>query len=357
MPTNTYYIDVAVGNDVNLGTSEGVGNAWASIGHAMDTVAADDLVYVKASGDYIAQDGATGAIGQIDTAGGAATPIVFEGYTTTPGDGTFACVTLDAGTNALANCINSNLGSVALYYTFRNFRFTGGSSHGVDLTDEDNVFFSRCRFDNNGSNGILGDNLYVFSLCQADNNSLSGMELGIAGYYCSLVSFSNTSFGLNQTGTVGVLYNCILYENRRDQVSFGGEAFILNSTIDGNNSTELGIDGIRALSIVANTILYDCSTGIDGNPGSEDLCVSLHNLFHSNTADVANWPTDPSDIIADPLFVNAAANDYRLSDASPARQAGIDAGEVVNGASYVDVGAQQSIAFHRITINNNTFGL
>jgi hypothetical protein len=35
----TYYVDTAVGNDGNAGTSEGAGNAWATIDKAMNTVA------------------------------------------------------------------------------------------------------------------------------------------------------------------------------------------------------------------------------------------------------------------------------------------------------------------------------
>jgi len=57
----TYYVDTAVGDDGNLGTSEGAGNAWATIQHAVDNVAADDKVWVKASGTYSEALDATGA--------------------------------------------------------------------------------------------------------------------------------------------------------------------------------------------------------------------------------------------------------------------------------------------------------
>jgi len=113
----TYYVDVAVGNDSNLGTSEGAGNAWASIGKACQTATADgDVVWIKASGEYVAEDGSTDSIGQVIT---ATNYIIFEGYTTTPGDGTFACVTLNAGTNALANCLSTSLSWQPMNYTFK----------------------------------------------------------------------------------------------------------------------------------------------------------------------------------------------------------------------------------------------
>ena len=75
----TYYVDTAVGDDANAGTSEGAGNAWATIDKAMNTVAAGDKVWVKASGTYDEN-------GNIDTAGSLLSPIEFEGYSSTTGD-------------------------------------------------------------------------------------------------------------------------------------------------------------------------------------------------------------------------------------------------------------------------------
>ena len=48
----TWYVDGAVGNDSNAGTSPGAGNAWATIGKATSTAAAGDTVNVKASATY-----------------------------------------------------------------------------------------------------------------------------------------------------------------------------------------------------------------------------------------------------------------------------------------------------------------
>ncbi len=75
----TYYVDGAVGDDGNLGTSEGAGNAWATLTKAMNTVAAGDKVWVKASATY------TETMTMV-TVGAQGTPIVFEGYTTATGD-------------------------------------------------------------------------------------------------------------------------------------------------------------------------------------------------------------------------------------------------------------------------------
>ena len=42
-----FYIDPLLGNDSNAGTSEGFGNAWASIGHALDTAGPGDIVWLN----------------------------------------------------------------------------------------------------------------------------------------------------------------------------------------------------------------------------------------------------------------------------------------------------------------------
>ena len=46
----TYYVDGVDGDDGNLGTSEGVGNAWATVQKAADTVSAADTVNIKGNG-------------------------------------------------------------------------------------------------------------------------------------------------------------------------------------------------------------------------------------------------------------------------------------------------------------------
>lgn len=337
----TYYVDVAVGADGNAGTSEGAGNAWASIGKAMNTVAAGDFVYVKASGEYAAEDAATDAVGQIDTAGTTTSWIVFEGYTTTPGDVTYAAVTLNAGTNALANCINTSLASVNAFNAFRGFRFTGGSADGVSLPNPEYFLFSLCRFDNNGGDGLEGDNNYTFERCQFDNNTGDGVSIDYYAqiFYC--VSHTNGNYGFKFSGS-SVAVGCLGYNNGANAFWSGSlQGAWINCTADGENvqgGFELNLHG----HVVANCIVYDCDVGIHGvSAGGESVATSLNNLFHSNGADRTNWPADASDVTGDPLFVDEASDDYRLLNDSPALVAGLDVGETVAGLSYMDIGAHQ----------------
>lgn len=334
----TYYVDVAVGDDGNLGTSEGAGNAWASIGKAMQTVAADDTTYVKASGDYVAQDGATGAIGQVITEGTSTTPITFEGYVSTPGDGTLGSVTLDAGTNSLTNCINQNTASS--FNIFRNFKFIGASSDGVALADVD-VQYHNCEFLNNGASGLNAGGNQVVSNCLSANNALDGQRLITGSAVSDSVFHSNGAMGL-RIGRMSSIVRSLFYENANVQIIGSDKMSVLNCTFDGGG-VAVGLRNFDYLGTVKNTTFYDCTIGVDADAGAEGSAISKNNIFFSNDTDRTNWPSDPSDIEADPLFVDAAGNDYRLQFASPARQAGIDAGEVVNGESFIDIGAQQAV--------------
>ena len=337
MPTNTYYVRHAVGNDGNAGNSEGA--AWKTIGKAMDTVVAGDLVYVQGGQDYIEDHGASGSIGQIQTAGGADNFIIFEGYVTTPGDGTLASVILNAGTNALASCLDD--GALAsLRYEFKFFRFTGASSSGVNFNAGDLVAFFKCRADNNGVKGFNGDNVIFYILCQSDNNSNIGMDADNDAYFFGCSVFSNSSIGIRMNN--GNASKCLVYNNTI--INIAGESISVSvegCMLDGEN-TIIGINLNTRMSAIINNIIYDCTTGIQGEVGNGG--ISLNNLFFSNTNDVVNWPTDASDIFGDPLFVDEPSDDYRLGSGSPALQAGIDAGELTNNESFIDVGAHQKEA-------------
>lgn len=330
-----YYVDVTTGSDSDDGLSEG--DAWQTIGKAMDTIAAGDFVWVKGSASYTTEHEA-GAIGAIKTVGTASNPIVFEGYSSTTGDGTIGTATLDTG-SALTNCINSALGSVETFYTFRNFRFTGATGAGVDLVSEDDTIWTRCRFDNNGAQGLIADDRTHAIFCQADLNSGTGFSLDAFAKFVNCASFGNSGAGIN-VSSFSQIFGCLSYENSDDQINIADFCSVINCTVDGDNSTQFGIDSAAAPCIVINSIIFDCSTGIDGSGGA-NAQISLANLFFSNTTDVNNWPAlGSTDVTADPLFDSALP--YRLQSGSPALAAGLDSGALTTSTlSYIDIGAIQ----------------
>lgn len=339
----TYYLDVTTGNDGDDGLSEG--NAWQTFEKATTSTVAGDTVFVKASASYTAEDttgGGTDSVWNLKTAGVGteSNPVLWFGYSTTITESVAGIVTIDASSNTLANCLDQATGSVNLYHTVVNFRFTGASGVGALVDTADRISFENCRFDNNGSHGVSLDNFNTFFLCQADNNSGAGYDVDQETYFVNCESFAN-----GNDGFIGIFeataINCVSYDNTGYQIDFGlRHNSVINCTVDGNNSTQHGIRNLGLPAIVSNCIVFDCDDGITGTSGAENGQISRNNISFSNTANFSNWTTHASDIFEDPLF--DVSLPYRLQSGSPALAAGIDAGELTTSTvSYIDIGAIQ----------------
>lgn len=354
-----YFVDVDVGDDGNLGTSEGAGNAWETLAKAANEVAAGDKVWVKATGTYETEDGANDCVMKMDTAGTAENPIVFEGYHTSTGDGGIVTIDADPSGDQFANCVNGVTPSGAWYYVFKNFVFTGASAQGFNCDGtSDNVWFIKCRFTNNGSDGIEIDNhLFCFN-CMFDNNSGHGVDIDQGGHMVGCVFFDNSSSGYTSTQAAHVLVHCLSFSNGTSSVNLdlmgtpSGNCLVCNCTIDGEN--EAGVTGIAQANsvfsalVVINSILYDCGIGLGGDSDATELGIGMFNLFNSNAdpIDTASPGFSSNDVSAGDgvgdrgdvasvqseaqLFVdagNATAldRDYTPASGSDAIGAGVDA--------------------------------
>lgn len=331
-----YYVDMAVGNDVNAGTSEGAGNAWQTIDKAMNEVAAGETVWVKASANYTETAG-------IDTAGSAGSPIIFEGYTTATGDGGRA--TIDGGSARASGIIEG--GSITnAYYVFRNFRITDHTGDGVDSSGMFQITWINCRFDNNSTGIDVGSNT-LFIDCEFDTNSVDGAEASSDSKYVGCLAHTNTDDGI-QLGAGGGASHCVAYGNGSSatlegQIAItGGRVLVDHCTFDGDNSaTKLGISSQQPGPTIINCIFYDCHVGIYSSGANYVVSgYSDYNSFASCTTDVTNLTAGSNSITdaGDP-FTNSAGRDYTLaSTAEGESDAGRDYNDATSGA---DMGAHQ----------------
>lgn len=369
-----YYVDGAVGSDDNDGDAPGEGNAWATIDKAMNTVAAGEKVWVKASATYTENP-------IIDTAGVLASPIAFEGYTTTPGDGGRATVV-----GEIQDSITGRL-----YYVFKNFDVSnvGGAGSGkcVDLSGtetcwknckfHDNnagalvvvgnaAFFERCEFNTGVAGGVSGSGMTCVG-CTFNGNTASAVNSSslFVGLFCEfndtvgdgIVSSNSVQcfkckFYRNSLSAIDVaafltVIECEFFSNGSAAVDGGAanESFltVVNCTVDGDSKDTT--DGVVKNIVIhgtvtaVNNIIYDCINGMEWGAGgthNNEFGISLNNLMYGNTTRYSGGAfTSDGEVTAAPQFVNEVANDYSLASGSPARGAGFD----LDGDQ--DIGANQ----------------
>lgn len=313
----TRYVNHAIVGGNDDGTSEA--DAWTYLYQATGAIKTDAgtnnyKIYVKASEDYGVDDGGAGSPLESDDAGhdGAGgdagaliyldqqapaltTPNVFEGYFDTPGDGgivTFECNY--TGASKLTNGIR--FPNSADYFTvFKNFDVLNASGIGVDGDlVADNLTFKNVRAKGNGTFGFQGDDDWAYENCVAENNG--GIGFDGDSFTTHIASIATNNVG----GIAGhnlIAYASLAYNNGSAK-SFHclfAEGHILGCTIDGNNeAAAIGIHQDDAISIlhVANTIIFDCNTGILSDADWGDAVISRNNLFNSNNDDGSAFATE-----------------------------------------------------------------
>jgi len=320
----TYYVSTS-GSNAAAGTSEGA--AWLTIDKGMNTVAAGDKVWVKADGNYA-------ELATIDTVGTTTAPIVFEGYTTTTGDGGRATIT---GSSTRANCVADSIAAnTNIYYVFKNFRFTAATGIGFS-TDCNVLVFKNCKFDNNGSHG-LSCRLVSGELCEFSSNGGSGV-LGNSGsqggsLFIGCKFYSNGATGLSAGSFSSVLFGCIFFSNATDNLwAFGGTnsvCAVINCVFDGDSKdSDIGIS-MQAnawVGAIINSIFYDCATGISSDVNVGEQLISRNNLVNANTTAYVNAATFTGEVTSAPQFTNEVGGaDYTPAAGSPLINAGFDGG-------------------------------
>lgn len=325
----TYYVDGAIGSDLNPGTGPGARDAWKTIDHAMNNVVGKDKVWVKASATYTESPA-------IDTAVGAiADEIVFEGYTSSTGDG---------GQITLVGMLTDTIVDV-VGYCFINFIFNADSSN-VNCTQlgSSSISWRNCIFKLATGDGHTQGGAGCYYECEFIDNGGDGAAItsGKPSVFINCKFYRNGASGIDSSGCT-ICYNCLFFSNGTHAINGGSShdtcVTVFNCTIDGDaKDTLTGIlksSTARGFVAAVNNIVYDCTTGISSVYG--DRSVLVYNLLNSNTADYAGDASDQEGGVSGaPDFVNEVGGaNYQLNHSSPGKSAGTD------WADNMDIGAYQ----------------
>jgi len=183
------------------------------------------------------------------------------------------------------------------------------------------------------------------------NNRITGNNIGIRTYFSPSHITGNTIDGNGWHG-IYILYsaplvrNNIIHHNKGNGIycSYSSGTELANNTLGPNGSASIYSEVSRV--IVRNNIVALNKGGkgimwaefLEGQQGVEPILS--HNLFWGNGEDYFRVKPGMGDVTDDPLFVDAAAGNYRLKAGSPAINAGSPA-EIFNDpdGSRNDMGA------------------
>ncbi len=151
---------------------------------------------------------------------------------------------------------------------------------------------------------VSADNAQILANWVQDT---AGAGIVVANSASDATVFSNLVFG----APIGVVVEA-------------AHAKVWHNTFSGNDAG-LYLSGATRVDFRNNIIASSSSFGIIGSSG--DFAELGYNLFHQNAAgNCSDCALDGTAILADPLFVNPAADDFTLQPDSPAIDMGADLG-------------------------------
>jgi hypothetical protein len=293
------------------------------------------LVYIK-NGSYTEQVSLTTSSSNGET-------ITFEGYNASRGD-----APLD-NTRPVIDGESTRLvhgGSIWGNIT-KHLRFTGSTGQGTSAT---NHTFMYCRFNNNSTSGTAAGNNDYFH-CEMDNNSDTGSDGNGRYYFCELHDNTNEGYESTNSSHTPQFYGSLFYDNASHGIDHIGDSHVLvGNTIDGNTGASSdGVIWTEASIAVRWFVMVNNSSSNNGRYGfnrdattSRQPAVFEYNAYYGNATNLNNLTAGPNDVTGDPLYTDAAGEDFSLQSTSPLIDAGapgVFPHAVTTG--YTDIGAFQ----------------
>lgn len=329
-PTD-YYVDPNAGDD---GSGDGsLGNPWATVQHAFDTITRDTT-----NGDRVnLRDSASDVISAELTLATYGTPsrtapLVLQGYTDAQGDGGLGVIDGDG-----SDCWGANLAS---YVIHADIHYTNG---GVLVNDQrPHQTFVRCTFSDTPGHAVSIGYGSVFLACDfydvAAGFAISGSGSSSTGpFFVIDCLFDNVygAIGAYRTPWTAVGNLVIMHPSSGttdkafypNQLNTGWPCILLNNTVVGNASQAEGFEP-RTLEATRLFLLNNIFAGFSGTGGkgasltgsTQNLSVLGYNRFYNNAT---HYDYSAGDVLVDlggeetlteNPFVNEAAGDFSLVD-------------------------------------------
>ena len=213
-----YYVDNLLGNDANVGTSPGTGNAWATIQHALNTVTTGSGGPVCPRINVLDNTSAhpyVEALVANTNAGYWWYPICVEGYGATPGD--------YRGTNSRVWLRPTAIAQVAAIYVTKNFIQFRNFDLLHAVTDKRGIWLDACYFNLFANMKVQGpgEGLHL--------NGTEGTTVdGCLFTACGSANYTNVISHSGDTGTLvartvftalnAAAANCVFFNYNNDAV-------------------------------------------------------------------------------------------------------------------------------------------
>lgn len=315
-PTETY-VDPSIAGDSGAGSS---GDPYGDLQYALNTMTRDgtdgDRINIKAGTDEILAAALTLATYGAPT---AAAVLVFEGYTSTAGDGGIGGISGNASVSVMASTAYDYIG-------FKNLHLHNCGSSTWVLQVDNSCKVINCEIDNCEGGGLDGDTGFMVYGCNIHN--LGGTGIAWGGSYGAVVGCYFTNGANVMTTCIDtaihyghIMFNVMSLTSTTEGIDVDGDPSLVMHNSLFTTGTGIGIDATYSTygnySSFLNNVIEGFSTGLLLNTdASTNLPIVLGNAGYGNDTDISlhadNFLESDNESLGASPFAKSGSDTYAL---------------------------------------------